>query len=177
MTVTPPFLDLRPLIDAGTDPMAFVIDALAPQEAGWSGHLDAPFDPLPLRRLLARMDYSSTAEKIGERHWRIHLVRDGLGRISASTDTEFCLGPAVIGATVTRMQDGAAELDLRGLAPPLPMLAILRVAAHMKPDETIHVVLEREPVMLYPELVEIGWEIICEPTESLPYRYRLGKAQ
>lgn len=49
------------------------------------------------------------------------------------------------------------HIDVRGLAPPEPMVAILELLEH--PDTGGHVIihLDRDPIFLYPELAERGW--------------------
>ncbi len=53
-------------------------------------------------------------------------------------------------------EDGL-HIDLRGLVPPQPMVAVL--AAIEQPGQTgpITAHLDREPIYLYPELTERGW--------------------
>lgn len=55
-------------------------------------------------------------------------------------------------------EDGATHLDLRGLAPPQPMVAILRLLRSAAAGSSVVAHLDRDPVMLYPELAELGWE-------------------
>lgn len=54
-------------------------------------------------------------------------------------------------------EGNAVELDVRGLPPPEPMVAILRLCASVPRDTCIVVRLDRDPVFLYPELAEQGW--------------------
>lgn len=49
------------------------------------------------------------------------------------------------------------QIDVRGLAPPEPMVAILALCAKVPPGTRIVVRLDRDPVFLYPELAEHGW--------------------
>ena len=70
-------------------------------------------------------------------------------------------------ARIWREADGP-HIDVRGLPPPEPMVAILRLLAECEGAATVVVHHHREPIYLYPELAEIGWshEIIDgEPGE------------
>ena len=60
------------------------------------------------------------------------------------------------------------HLDVRGLEPPEPMVAILRLIDGGEIENVLIVHLDREPVFLYPELDERGWahEIISSARES-----------
>ena len=52
----------------------------------------------------------------------------------------------------------AAHIDVRGLPPPQPLVAILRLVHSLADGRTPVVVHhDRDPVMLYPELAEAGW--------------------
>ncbi|MBC8157840.1 MAG: DUF2249 domain-containing protein [Alphaproteobacteria bacterium] len=63
--------------------------------------------------------------------------------------------------------DGAIpSFDLRGLLPPQPAVAILTFIDGPDCGDAVLVRLDREPVFLYPELVERGWA--WEPVSSAP---------
>ena len=66
----------------------------------------------------------------------------------------------------------ATHIDVRGLPPPQPLVAILRLV-HSFGDARTPVVVhhDRDPVMLYPELAAIGWS--AEPMASPPGEVRL----
>ncbi|MBL6946608.1 MAG: DUF2249 domain-containing protein [Rhodospirillales bacterium] len=71
----------------------------------------------------------------------------------------------------TNARDAAIDaaiptLDLRGLQPPQPAVAILKFIEGPDCGDAVLVRLEREPVFLYPELVERGWG--WEPISSAP---------
>jgi hypothetical protein len=69
-----------------------------------------------------------------------------------------------------RWRDAAGEhIDVRGLPPPQPLVAILRlVQQHRDGGVAVVVHHDRDPVLLYPELAELGWQaerIDAEPGE------------
>ena len=49
------------------------------------------------------------------------------------------------------------HLDVRGLGPPEPMVAILRLIDGGEAGDVMTVHLDREPIFLYPELEARGW--------------------
>ena len=51
----------------------------------------------------------------------------------------------------------AVHLDLRGLEPPEPMVAILQAIDGGGVDTALIAHLDREPIFLYPELDDRGW--------------------
>lgn len=66
---------------------------------------------------------------------------------------------------------GETHIDVRGLAPPDPMVAILRLLRTAGDEARVTAHLDRDPVMLYPELAQIGWE--AERVEAGPGEVRL----
>ena len=50
------------------------------------------------------------------------------------------------------------HIDVRGLVSPEPMVAILGRIESVDQDGTITVHHDREPIYLYPELAERGWQ-------------------
>lgn len=70
---------------------------------------------------------------------------------------------------------GETHIDVRGLAPPDPLVAILRLLRTLGPgagdDACVTAHLDRDPVMLYPELAQIGWD--AERVEGEPGEVRL----
>lgn len=149
-------VDVRPLLERGEDPLRRVVSHAAGVGTKDRLILVAPFNPLPLRRVLAQMGFSSRAEKVCEREWQVSLVRDGRGEVEGPPTPEDCAGLPDPGAPVHRAADGV-HIDLRDLTPPLPMLAILRLCAAMPAGEAVIAQLDRDPIYLYPELAEIGW--------------------
>lgn len=53
--------------------------------------------------------------------------------------------------------DEAWHLDVRGLARPQPLIQILQLLQRLPDDAVLIVHHDRDPVWLYPELVQIGW--------------------
>jgi hypothetical protein len=51
----------------------------------------------------------------------------------------------------------AVHIDVRGLEPPGPMVAILRMIDSGEAQAVLIAHLDREPIFLYPELVDRGW--------------------
>lgn len=170
-----PSLDLRPLLAQGVDPLQRVVECAQTVASGNILVLEAPFNPLPLRRVLAQMGFSSTADKLDEKHWRIDCRRDGNGHVAGPVTDEDCQGLPDLGAPIHRDVDGV-HIDVRAMTAPRPMLAILRLCAAVPPGTDIIVHHERDPIYLYPELAELGWEIASLPGEPGEVRLRLRRA-
>jgi TusA-related sulfurtransferase len=78
-------------------------------------------------------------------------------------------------ATGNGCRSGIEQLDVRGLPPPEPMVAILALCAQVPPGTCIVVRLDRDPVFLYPELAERGWMATRVDTDADEVRLRLER--
>jgi uncharacterized protein (DUF2249 family) len=161
-------VDARASLAAGRDPLATILDAAAGLAPGELLVVEAPFDPVPLRRLLQRRGFSDHVEAIAADHWRAYFCR-GAAEAEAAEPAE----PAAIWHDAD-----AAHVDVRGLEPPEPMLAILRLIERSDCPPTVIVHHDREPIILYPELAERGWQHdrVGAPPGEVRLRLRRGPA-
>lgn len=67
------------------------------------------------------------------------------------------------------------HIDVRGMAPPQPLVAILRLVRSI-PTAQVVAHLDRNPVMLYPELAELGWEAVPQAGDPGEVRLLLRRA-
>lgn len=159
-------IDVRPILAAGEPPLGAVIQLAEAVAPGGVLLIEAPFDPQPLRRLLAGKRFATYAERLGPGHWRIWCRRgNGDDRLAQPEGrrTE---------ATTWRAGD-VVHIDVRGLEASRPLIAILALidgAAHQG-----HVVVHhnREPLYLYPELVDRGWSYARLPSPEGEVRLEL----
>lgn len=56
------------------------------------------------------------------------------------------------------VEEGVAHIDVRGLPAPQPLVAILRRVHTLEPGQSLVVHHERDPLLLYAELAESGWD-------------------
>ncbi len=138
-------LDVRPMLASGQEPFSAVMAAAARVEEGGTLLLDAPFDPAPLRRILAGKGFVSQGRRLTDGHWRIAFRR---GSAPAA--------PVPLRSGETWVDSDGTHLDVRGLEPPQPLVQILALIDSGGVDRLI-VHHERDPVFLYPELEERGW--------------------
>jgi len=69
----------------------------------------------------------------------------------------------------------AVHLDLRGLEPPEPMVAILAVLDTPGEKRPVTIIMSRDPIFLFPELAERGWQHEYLPSEGAETRLRLTR--
>ncbi len=160
-------LDVRPILAGGADPLEQILARMAELPPDAILRIEAPFDPVPLRRLLAGRGYGSSSRQISERHWQVFFKKQDMPPLPDLPDLpDF---PMV-------WRDGILEMDLRGLMPPDPLVAVLKVIESGRgwtDDNPVFTVwLNRDPIYLHPELVERQWhtEVIRQDSDGLLIR-------
>jgi len=85
---------------------------------------------------------------------------------------------AFAAASPRRWRDAAGEhIDVRGLPPPQPLVAILHLVleqGHAGAAVIVHH--DRDPLLLYPELAQIGWHAERLASDSGSVLLRLERA-
>lgn len=154
-----PRIDVRPMLATGGDPLGEVLRCARTVATGGLLIVEAPFDPRPMRRVLAAKGFVDHAEKLSQDHWRIAFRKEVRDKATASPPVE----------KRTWNEEGVLHVDVRGLEPPQPMIEILRLIDEGSAGDTLIVHHEREPVFLYPELAERGWshEILASSPEEV----------
>jgi hypothetical protein len=72
--------------------------------------------------------------------------------------------------------DDGWHIDVRGLPPPQPFVAIVRLLEQLPVGAgTVIVHHERDPLLLYPELAERGWSAQRVPVQGDEFRLRLTR--
>jgi uncharacterized protein (DUF2249 family) len=163
-------LDVRPLLAAGQEPFSVIMETVARVGPGGVLVLDAPFDPAPLRRMLGSKGFTCQMEQLPDGHFRARFRRADAPAPEA--------GPAIsvdsAGAKIWRDAEGV-HIDVRGLAAPNPMTAILRMIEQPDCGAVVVVHHERDPVFLFPELAERGWSWEAITADAPEFRYRLTR--
>ena len=65
--------------------------------------------------------------------------------------------PTTAPDTDTALAEPTIQFDTRGLEPPEPLLRILNMLETLGAGQRLIAHIDREPLLLYPELVERGW--------------------
>jgi len=64
---------------------------------------------------------------------------------------------AGVSGALTWAADDGLHVDVRGLPAPQPLVQILQLVHQVGPQGVLIVHHDRDPLLLYPELVQIGW--------------------
>lgn len=156
-------LDVRPLIARGEEPFSMISGAAQRIPLGEALSLRSPFDPVPLRDVLAKQGFEAYTSGAGDDWTTIFRRVRELGAKTASKPAPVVASNAPVTAEIT--------IDVSELVPPEPMMKILGALEEL-PDGgqlTVHHV--RRPMHLYPRLDELGYPHIT--TELAPDKVEL----
>lgn len=141
-------LDVRPILAAGGEPFGAIMAAAREVAPGERLCLEAPFEPLPLYRVMERNGFSAWCEQAGPEHYRVHFLRRA-GPPGAPR------GPRPLGEA--DWAGYAAEVSVEAnLEPPLPMMRVLEALARLEPGQRLLVHHVRRPVHLLARLEQDG---------------------
>ena len=74
-----PEVDVRPILAAGGEPLQDIMELAQATPPGGAFVVVAPFDPAPLRSLLAGSGFVAQAEELAPDHWRVRFSRPAAG--------------------------------------------------------------------------------------------------
>jgi uncharacterized protein (DUF2249 family) len=148
-------LDVRPVIEAGRDPLNIIIEKLKQVRPGQVLKIINSFEPTPLIMLLEKKGFESHVQVTGGNVVETYFskseknVSSELPKQSPQNDFD---------AVFEKFSGSIQETDVRHLEMPQPMLKILDALDHLPVGTALHVYHKRIPVFLLPELTERGFE-------------------
>jgi uncharacterized protein (DUF2249 family) len=166
-------LDVRPLIAHGEDPFHVIMAKLEHLKEGAALCIEAPFDPIPLRRMLDGRGMLCHRHRLSDAHWRIFVAAPANPSVASAGKK---LGEE-IGAPKVWQDGEESHIDVRGLPPPQPLYAVLSLLEEISGQGPVILHHEREPLLLYPELEERGWKWRHIPGDSGEVRLELTRVE
>ena len=162
-------LDVRPSLARGVDPFHLIMGEVAKLEEGQILHLVNGFEPKPLYNVLGSRGFEHYTE-FTDGVYNVYFFKAGKltagNGIATSAQLATGNGQRVTGNSLAPLPEKVVELDVRGMEPPEPMMAILEKVHEIEEDTVLLVHHHREPMMLYEKLEEIGWQAITEKIEE-----------
>jgi uncharacterized protein (DUF2249 family) len=158
-------LDVRPVLKAGGEPFAAIMETINNLAPGQGLRLKATFKPTPLFAVLGSRGFAHEESEIGGGDWEVLFTPTGEAPTGASP------APAGADAGEAAWPEPKLEMDNRELDPPEPMVKILAATETMAKGEVLAALLGREPIFLFPELAKRGhaWRGGFEP-DGTTYR-------
>ncbi len=146
-------LDVRADLRAGREPFSKIMEAVAALVAEQSLRILAPFEPLPLIKLLGRQGFQYTASADAAGDWEVLFTRR-----SGGSPVEVRPPVPLPGGGITAGQPlEIIELDARGLEPPQPLVTILEALGTLPAQAELSAHTDRRPMHLYAQLEERGF--------------------
>ncbi len=162
-------LDVRPIIESGTDPFKTIMKTVKELDENEMLHLINSFEPVPLYSVMQKKGYTHASEKKGD-EWHIWFWKKEDTETTVNTGSKNAESAAGTGT------DKLVEIDVRGLEPPEPMVRILEKLNQLEDDVTLLVHHHREPVLLYDKLEELGYEAETDKIEENYYKVIIKKS-
>ena len=159
-------LDVRPVLRAGGEPFAEIMEAVNTLAPGQGLRVLATFEPKPLFAVLGRQGFTHQAHALSDGDWEVLFQRD------ETVSTKANHNPARPAASVNNWPAPARRMDNRDLDPPEPMVRILEALETMTDGEVLEALLCREPTFLLPELAQRGhaWSGAFDQSDAGTYR-------
>lgn len=157
-------VDVREDLRAGREPFSKIMAAVAELGDARVLLLRTPFEPIPLYAVLGKrgLAHEARAESAGD--WTVWFWAPSGNKPGISAPHGAAATPGTAAADIPESQQAVprtVRLDVRGLAPPEPMLRTLAALEALPEDHTLVQVNARVPQFLLPVLQERGftWEI------------------
>ena len=115
-------LDVREDIRQGREPFGRIMQTVGRLRPGEKLRLLAPFEPVPLFRVMAHQGFTHEARLMRSGDWEVLFARD------EAAGNKFEEPPSWCGCAALSPRD-VVEVDARGLEPPQPMVRILEALA------------------------------------------------
>ncbi len=151
-------LDVRPMLRAGEEPFAKIMQTVAALGPDEGLRLLATFKPAPLLVVLESKGFVHEARELDGGEWEVVFRPTTAAATGSDTKT-------VLSSDSSVWPNPTQHLDNRDLDPPEPMVRILAAIETMKQGEVLSALLCREPTFLLPELAKRGhrWRGAFEP--------------
>jgi uncharacterized protein (DUF2249 family) len=162
MTFKTVTVDVREDIRSGREPFSKIMNAAAALQQDERLLLIAPFEPLPLFRVMENKGFAHDGHATPAGDWEVLFTRrpatqpKETARPIASADSHI---PAA------SEQEQFVDLDARGLEPPQPMVKILETLAALPAGAELRARTDRRPLHLYAQLEARGF---ASSTEEQP---------
>jgi uncharacterized protein (DUF2249 family) len=159
-------VDVREDLRAGREPLQKIMAAASSVEPGEVLVVRATFEPRPLFQVLGMKGFEAWSERLAEEDWKVYFLR--------KPKHEGC-GCGGHGHGEAKQPGQLLTLDVSQMEPPQPMIEILQKIQELGPKDILEVSHHREPVPLYPQLEESGFDHSIEKLGEHQFRLRIWR--
>ncbi|HLW21113.1 MAG TPA: DUF2249 domain-containing protein [Cyclobacteriaceae bacterium] len=157
-------LDVRPLLDAGKDPLKQILDALRMLPNEHVLKIVNTFEPSPLIAMAEKKGFTSYSEAAAEDLFFTYFSKVSEAEVETEEDS-FQEGEDWEELS-ERFRCGLVNIDVRDLPMPQPMLRILEALETLTAGQALFVEHKKIPVFLLPELRERGFDYRIKEMED-----------
>ena len=148
-------LDVRPIIEAGEDPLSVIIKKVKSIQPGNALKIINSFEPTPLLSLLQKQGFEYYVDKIDDNEVDTYFFRTSTQAVSVENEVEAGEG---WDEYLEKFKDHLETVDVRHLPMPQPMMTILEAIETLPADMALFVYHKKIPVFLLPELKDKGFD-------------------
>lgn len=146
-------LDVREDIRNGREPFAKIMNAADLLGLDEQLLVIAPFEPVPLFRVMKRRGFRHAAKPLEGGVWEVLFLRDS----DVVHDRKRAEAPAPSCRSTATNAAESVEVDARGLEPPQPMVKILEALEILPRNAPLFAKTDRRPLHLYAQLEARGF--------------------
>jgi uncharacterized protein (DUF2249 family) len=143
--------DVRPIIDAGEDPLTSIVDKVKKIPKGGALKIINSFEPTPLISLLKKQGFESFVDTIDDQLVETYFYKTSDAPVEINEKENNTEGWDEL---LKNFEGKMEEVDVRHLEMPQPMMTILEAIEKLPEDHALFVYHKRIPVFLLPELRE-----------------------
>jgi hypothetical protein len=157
-------VDARPMLRAGQEPFAVIMDGVGRTPRDGALKLHATFRPTPLLHVLQSQGFAHWIEHGEGDHWVVWFYREDAASSSTPAAPAFEVDVAALQKDEPQLRERLVReadrwvLDVRGMSPPDPLELTLRVLDVLPRDAVLVQVNQRVPQFLLPLLDERGYD-------------------
>lgn len=148
-------LDVRPIIDAGEDPLSLIIKTVKSIQQGEALKIINSFEPTPLLSLLKKQGFDSYVDAIEDNLVETYFYKSSDAALEVDQGQNAEEG---WDAYLEKYKDQLETVDVRELPMPQPMMTILEAIETLPTEKALFVYHKKIPVFLLPELKEKGFD-------------------
>ena len=160
--------DVRPIIDAGEDPLSSIVAKVKSIPKGGVLKIINTFEPTPLISLLKKQGFESFVDMIDDQLIETYFYKTGDEALKINEEETNAEG---WDALIKKFEGKMQEVDVRHLEMPQPMMTILDSIEKLPEGNALFVYHKRIPVFLLPELKERKFDYRIK--EEAPNEVRL----
>lgn len=157
-------LDVRPIIDAGEDPLSLIIKTVKSIKQGGALKIINSFEPTPLLSLLKKQGFENYVDTIDDHVVETYFYKTGDKAVEVDQGEN---AEESWDDYLEKYKNQLETVDVRDLPMPQPMMTILEAIETLPEEKALFVYHKKIPVFLLPELKDKGFDFrIKEISES-----------